>query len=359
MKILIDIGHPGHVHLFSSFAKIMESKGHELLFTCRQKEFELELLQAAKFNYKSFGKHYKSTLGKIYGLIKFDLQLFFTAIKFKPDVFLSHGSFYAAHISFFIRKPHISFEDTFNFEQINLYKHFTNVILTSDYEHPFVSKKNIKYKGYHELAYLHPNRFKPDINVLSELGISKNEKYCILRFVSWEATHDYNHSGISIKNKRLLVSLLSEHCKVFISSEKKLPPDLQDYAFPLKPERMHHALAFSSLVFGESGTMVSEGAVLGVPGIYLDNTGRLYTDELEKKYQLVFNYSESLDDQIFSIKKAVDIIKHNNPVLYKRRKEKLLQDKIDVTKFLVWFIENYPRSEEIMNENPDYQYNFK
>jgi len=27
--------------------------------------------------------------------------------------------------------------------------------------------------------------------------------------------------------------------------------------------------------------------------------------------------------------------------------------------FLVWFIENYPESNKIMKENPDYQYNFR
>ncbi len=44
---------------------------------------------------------------------------------------------------------------------------------------------------------------------------------------------------------------------------------------------------------------------------------------------------------------------------WKRKKEKMLQDKIDVTAFMVWFIENYPASFKTMNENPDYQFNFK
>jgi len=36
-----------------------------------------------------------------------------------------------------------------------------------------------------------------------------------------------------------------------------------------------------------------------------------------------------------------------------------LLDKIDVTAFLVWFVEYYPKSAKIMKENPDYQYNFR
>jgi hypothetical protein len=37
----------------------------------------------------------------------------------------------------------------------------------------------------------------------------------------------------------------------------------------------------------------------------------------------------------------------------------MLSEKIDVTAFLVWFIENYPESVTVMRQNPDYQYNFR
>lgn len=44
---------------------------------------------------------------------------------------------------------------------------------------------------------------------------------------------------------------------------------------------------------------------------------------------------------------------------WQRRRQKMLSEKIDVTAFMVWFIENYPDSVKVMKENPDYQYNFK
>ena len=166
MKIMIDIGHPAHVHLFKHFAWEMQKKGHVIFFTCRDKEFESYLLEKYGFLYRSFGKKYVSRLGKLWGLIEFDLKEYLTGLKFKPDAFLSHGSIYAAHAAFLMGKPHISLEDTFNFEQINLYKPFTKVILTGDYDHPLKSeRKVVSYSGYHELAYLHPNRFTPDRNV--------------------------------------------------------------------------------------------------------------------------------------------------------------------------------------------------
>jgi hypothetical protein len=37
----------------------------------------------------------------------------------------------------------------------------------------------------------------------------------------------------------------------------------------------------------------------------------------------------------------------------------MLSKQIDVTAFLVWFIENYPESAQIMKKDPDYQLRFK
>ena len=197
MKIIIDIGHPGHVHLFRPFGVAMQQKGHILLFTCRQKEFEIELLSAAGFAYKSFGKHYLTKIGKVWGLLRFNLQMLLTALKFKPSLFLSHGSIYAAQIAWLLRKPHVSMEDTGNMEQVRLYKPFTKAILTPNILIKELGPKQIRYNSYHEIAYLHPSIFKPDISVKGKLGLNLEDKYCIIRFVSWNATHDAGHTGFS------------------------------------------------------------------------------------------------------------------------------------------------------------------
>lgn len=331
MNILIDIGHPAHVHLFRCFAHDMESEGHNVLFTCRDKEFEIALLRAEGFDFKCFGRKYKSTLGKLWGLAKFDLKEFLACIAFKPDVLLSHGSMYAAHAAWLCRKPHISFEDTYNFEQIRLYEPFTKAILTGDYEHPFISKKEIHYAGYHELAYLHPKRFTPDKSVLSELGLAEGEKYVLLRFVSWNATHDKGHKGMSFENKLKAVQEFSRYAKVFISSEKELPGELKQYLLPTAPEKVHSVMAFASMIFGESATMASEGVVLGVPGVYIDDTGRYYTAEQEKRYGMCFNFTESPEDQKKAIEKGVELLSQGADLSGHGR---LMRDKIDVTGFL-------------------------
>lgn len=360
MRILIDIGHPAHVHLFKLFSKEMQAKGHDIFITCRHKEFEIDLLEHYKLPYKSFGNKYTSITGKIWGLIEFGLKELITALKFKPDVFLSHGSMYAAQVAFFLRKPHISLEDTFNFEQVRLYKPFTKTILVSDYDHPLKSGKVIKYAGYHELAYLHPNRFAPDENILHDLNIKKNEKYVIIRFVSWKATHDKGHKGLSFDNKIKAIKEFSKYAKVFISSESELPDELKHYCIKIKPYRIHDAIAFSTLLFGESSTMAEESAMLGVPSIYINNASTYYTKHLEKQYGLIFNFSESEEEQLNAITKGIELLTTQDLIyLWRQKRNKMLADKIDVTAFLVWFIENYPQSLNILKENPDFQNTFR
>ena len=354
MRLLIDIGHPGHVHLFRPMAKELIKKGHIILFTCREKEFEIELLEAAELNYVSFGHHFKTRMGKVYGLAKFNLKMLQTAMKFKPDFFLSHGSIYAAQIAWLLRKPNISLEDSGNWEQMRLYIPFTKYILTPNELKEELGPKQIRYHGYHELAYLHPNIFSPDKSIWNDLGLKENEAFALLRFVSWNATHDVGQGGLTMDTKLELIRILESKMKVFISAEGDLPAGLKNYQIKIRPEKMHDVLAMATLFVGEGATMASEAGVLGTPAIYVNSLERCYNEDQEK-YGTVFNFRNS--DGV--IKKVKELI--SDPDLKAKTlkgREKMLRKKIDVTAFLVWFTENYPKSAETMLANPDYQLNF-
>ncbi len=359
MNVLIDIGHPAHVHLFKNFAAEMITKGHNVLFTCREKEFEIALLKKYGFAFRSLGKKYAASIGKIWGLAEFGFKEYVTGLKFKPDILLSHGSPYAAHAAFLLGKPHISFEDTFNSEQLRLYLPFTKIVFTSEYEHPLESKKIITYAGYNELAYLHPKRFTPDSSVIQELGVTSTDKYVIIRFISWNASHDRGQGGITFENKIKTVAEFSKYAKVFISSEAALPDELQKYRVTIDPSRMHDAIAFAGLMYGESSTMAEEAAMLGTPALYLSSIRTYYTDHLERDYQLLRSFGNSEQDQTAAINFASDILQHGEyRIAWKERQQKMLNDKIDVTEMLVWFIENFPDSESILRTTPDYQRRF-
>lgn len=356
MRILIDIGHPAHVHLFRNLARELIHEGSEVLFTCREKEFEKELLEHYGLPYRSLGKKYTGTAGKVFGIFKFGIREYVEGLRFKPDILLSHGSYIAAHAAAFLRRPHIALEDTFNFEQIYLYKPFTKAIITGDFDHPLKSGKVVSYTGCHELAYLHPGRFMPDQSVLEALGLNKGEKYAVMRFVSWKASHDLGHKGISLENKMAAVRLFSDIARVFISSEGALPPELEKYRLMTAPHRIHDVLAFASLLWTDSFTMPSECSVLGTPSVVIHNSRSFPLEVQRDRYGLCFTFSESEDDQIRAIQKGESLLRQEGireEWLVKR--DRMISENIDLTAFLHWFVTNWPDSFARLKKNPDYQ----
>jgi len=341
MKVLIDIGHPGHVHLFKNFAHEFLKKGHMVLFTVREKEHEMGLLRYERLPYIKIGRHRVSRPGKIFGFIWFNLRVLFISLKFKPDIYLSHGSVYTLLSSLLLRKPNIALEDTGNLEQVRLYLPFTRAVLTSE-SFPFrYGAKQVFYNGYHELAYLHPDYFRPDPAVQKELGLAEGEKYFIVRFVAWQASHDRNNSGLNSQEKTEIVRYLSSRGRVFISAEAYLPPELEPYRLPLPPERLHHALSYATLFLGEGATMASESAILGTAAIYISTIRLWVLEEQQRDYGIVSCF-RSFEGVMEKINCLLD-----HPGLKaetKVKSDRLIKDKCDLTGFMIRFIEKWPES---------------
>jgi predicted glycosyltransferase len=348
MNILVDINHPAHFHLFKFFILDMKEKGHNVFITGSDKDITYELLTKFNLNFFKYGKLGKTFLEKAWRLLIMDLKMIYFGKKNKIDLFFGMGSIRAAHSSFILSKKSFIFEDTENFEQINLYKYFSSYIFTPNCFKKYINKKQIRYPGYHELAYLHPNRFTPDISVLNLLNVAEEEKYVIMRFVSWDATHDNGQKGFTDEMKLKAVKEFSKYAKVFITSEKQLNGELDKFRIKIPPEKIHDAINYCSLLFGESATMASEAAVLGVPAIYLDYIGRGYTDEQEKKYGLVFNFKNSIEEQEKAIIKGIELLSDpNTKSIWAEKRKKMLEEKIDVTEYIVNLIENFQKTGKI------------
>ena len=344
MRILVDVGHPAHVHLFKNMIFDFIKKGHEIQVTARDKEVTLTLLNAYGINYISIGENQRSLLKKAIYMIVYDLKLLKIARKFMPDVFVSTGSPYAAQVSTLIGKPHIVFSDTEHANLIfKLVLPFTDMICTPSCFKKDFGPKQIRYNGYHELAYLHPNYFTPDPSVLDELGIKEGERFIIMRFVAWNASHDAGHKGISMEMRRRFVSELEKFGRILITSESELPAEFEPYRITVAPEKMHDLLYYASLLIGESATMASECAVLGTPAVYIDFVGRGYTDEQELKYGLVYNFRDDMSSQENALEKAIKLLENSDIINdeWQKAQRRLLKENIDVTKFMINLIENY------------------
>lgn len=259
----------------------------------------------------------------------------------RPDIMVAIGGTFIAPVGRITRTPTVIFSDTEHATVSNsLAFPLSHYLVVPSCYRKSLTRNHVSYNGYHELAYLHPGYYIPDPSVLALLGVKEGDTYVIMRFVSWESGHDIGHSGLSLEMKRKAVRLFSRYAKVFISAEKALPHDLDAYRIHIPPERMHDALYYATMLYGESATMASECSILGTPALFIDNVGRGYTDEQERVYGSVFNFTESLEDQEKSILKGIEILETDNiKTLWKEKRNRLLNDKIDVTNFVVDFIE--------------------
>lgn len=355
MKILIDFGHPAHIHYFKNFIKVMKAKGHEFTFVARDKEVLHQLLDNLEMKYTSRGKGRKSLLGKVFYLFTADYIIYKVARKFKPDIFLSFSSTYAAHVSRLMGKPHIVLDDTEHAKfELMMYPPFSDVILNPKPFWKHFSHKQIFFDGYMELCHLHPNYFTPDPSIIKSYGIDASERFFIVRFVSWNASHDIGQSGLSIEIKKSIISQLESSGRVLISSEGPLPESLEKYRIKINPAHLHQFLFYASLYIGEGATTASECVILGTPTIYVNSLDAGTISEQSQKYGLIsLRNANGINDII------AKLLKQNTKDTALKNRYSLLEEKIDVTAFMVWFIENYPESEITMRKNPDYQYNFK
>jgi uncharacterized protein len=357
MRIFITIGHPAHVHYFRNFIKIMEGRGHKFYVAARDKEMTHSLLDHYQIKYASKGHCSKGLFRKIFYLFKTNSLLFKLAKKFKPDLFLSFGSPYAAQISKILRRPHIAFDDTehAHLEHL-LYVPFSKCILTPNSFKKNFGEKHIRFDGSMDIAYLHPKYYESNIKYLEELKLV-GKTYFFLRFIKWGATHDIGQSGFSEQGKAKIIKLLAKYGEVIISSEDDLPSEFRKYLYKGDPFKIHTLIQYSSIFIGESGSMATEAAVLGTPSIMV-NTSAKYFGVFEhiSKFGNLFYY----DNEIPAVEKIKDLLSttdfKNNSI---QNAQEYVRQSINLTDFMVWFIENYPDSIEIMKENPEYQNNFK
>jgi predicted glycosyltransferase len=208
-----------------------------------------------------------------------------------------------------------------------------------------------------KLAYLHPNWFKPNVEIIGNLI---ETTYFIIRLSSLSAHHDIGIKGINLEILREIIRKLSNKGKVYITSEVPLGKEFEHLRLKNTISDIHHYLYYAQALICDSQSMAGEAAMLGTPSIRISSfVGKLSVlEELEHKYQLTFGIKPNEPDKLFNKIDELLAMSHLKDD-FQNRRHKMLADKIDVTAFIEWFIENYPKSIHVMKENPDYQYNFK
>lgn len=344
MRIVVDIGHPAHVHFFKNFIWEMKGRGHEVLITATRKDVSLELLNNYGFDYIDMGSYGNSSIKKILNVPLMALKMYKKVNNFKPDIFVGISAIRAAHASKLTRKPCIVFDDTEHskWEHI-LYAPGADIICTPSCFKKDLGKKQVRYDGYHELAYLHPDYFEPDPSVLQYIGLKQGDKFAVVRFVAWKAVHDINQHGFSPSGRRRLIEELEKKVPVFITSEKPLPEEFSQYSANIPPQMLHDLLYYAELCVSEGGTTGTEAAALGTPAIHISTTAQYCGnfDDMSQNYGLI----ETCSDENTAINRAIELLDNGKTKgEWRRKRQKMLAGKIDVTRFMLKLVESYANS---------------
>jgi predicted glycosyltransferase len=184
MKVLIDLGHPAHVHLFRNLYGELINEGHTVIITTKDIQIVRRLLELYDLPYILLGKKSDNLIGKIWDQIYFGWKVYWLVRKYQIDLAIG-TSINVAHVSRISRATSFVFDDDDNAKQplmVRFGHPFADYLVSPDVlDFERLRPNEITYPGYHELAYLHPSRFTPDPSVLRELGLLDNENFFILR----------------------------------------------------------------------------------------------------------------------------------------------------------------------------------
>lgn len=344
MRVLIDINHPAHVHFFRNPIQLLQEQGHTVLVSSRDKDCAVALLDGLGIEHKCLTRQNQGgVLGMVGELAARDRALASLARHFRPDVITGLGGIFSAHVGWWLNIPSVVFYDTENalLQNSLTYPLATRVVVPRCYRGWTPKRKTTRYRGYHELAYLHPNYFSPSRDIALASGLSPDGDTFLLRLVSWKASHDLGKRGWSRSLLESVVQRLEKQGKVIISSEGALPSALEHMRYSGPAQNIHHLLAYCRAYAGESPTMASEAAILGVPAVYVASASLGYVEEQERRYGMVkFAKSDSVRDAL----NALDHVTSIPACEFRRRRKTMLDESIDIPGFVTDILLDFDKS---------------
>ena len=176
-----------------------------------------------------------------------------------------------------------------------------------------------------------PRYFSPDPAIRLELGLEPGQRFALLRFVSWQASHDIGQRGFSSRLKVRGIEHLTRHVPVFVTSEGALPASLERHRLPVPPHRLHDVIAAAALYLGEGATTATEAALLGTPSVYLSSlVGTMGNSERLQAERLVLSFR----DGELALDEAEKLIQDPGAEpAWRRRAEEFVGRLVDVSVF--------------------------
>jgi predicted glycosyltransferase len=330
MNLLFDIGHPAHVHLFRNFIFYLRDRGHNVFVVSRKKDVTEILLDHYNIEHFPVTVAAATRSGMLKELI--DRNRFIFELHRKHHLDAAFGT--SASIGFLRLKfgvPAYNFNEDDD-DVVKLYSYLayppaTKIFNPNCIRYKKWRDKRVLYPSYHELAYLHPDNFIPESNILKSYNLEPL-KYVIIRLSALKAHHDIRIKGITLE--------LLEKVKESFFEYRIVESVEQNKNHGIKPWDMHHIMAFAKLIISDSQTMTAETAVLGRPSLRVnDFVGRIsYLEEMEHKYGLTFGFRPLQEERILA--KVGELISgEDDEEEWAKKRKRLLQEKVELTGWMI------------------------
>lgn len=299
MKIWIDLTNSPHINFFKPFIDKWKLEGNELIITTRDLANTLDLIRQNNWKYSQVGGHVgKNKFKKIIYFPFRVLSLIRFLKKNKPDIGISHSSFYSPVVCKFLKIPSIYLNDNEYAKGNYIALKFASIVYLPEFLKDFATrmrwseKYNIEYyPGIKEGIYLS----KSNITVFN----NKKTVKIFIRLEPWTAEY-YNGNSNFMDD---VITGLSKKYNVTI-----LPRSKKQYKY-FKQDKFKYvkvakkAIAFDyilkncSLFIGAGGSMTRELALCGVSTISVYQAELLSVDNhLIKNGFMKHIYSPKIED---------------------------------------------------------------
>ncbi len=343
MKYLFYLGHPAHFHLFRHTIDELQTR-HRVKVLWRAKDVLPDLLHGVDWDREVVQPRDRGggTVAIGWGLMKREWRLLRVCLRERPDVLVGCSP-ELAHVGRLLGlRSVITVEDDYDviprLARLT-YPFCTEIVVPEGCDVGPHQAKAVTYRGYHELAYLHPRRFTPEVGRVADLRRGA-EAYAVVRLSGLAAHHDSGIRGLDDGDVEAVVAKLSATGSVWISSERPLPERFASMRLPTLAAEIHHVLAGARILVTDSQTMALEAAVLGTPSVrYSDFVGRISVlDGLETSYGLTIGVTPDDREALLA---AIDAMSRRaDRQDWPSRRTRMLADTIDVSAFLIRHLED-------------------
>lgn len=303
MRVLFDVTHPAHVHLFRPLARRIADGGGEVLFVGRRKDVTVDLLESFSlpFRIPTTSRSRPGRSGDVVEFVQRAWSLRQMIAEWDPAVLLTRNPVGA--VAGFGTRTWSVF-DTDDGRTVGAHywtaRPFADVITSSVHDPEDHGPRHRRYRSLKALGFLSAQHFSADPSVRERYGIPDGA-LSVVRLSRHEASHDRRITGIDAETREALLRMLAAAGHVILSEEGRgtlLYPRAGQgpggsAGRVVRPEDFHALLAESMLCVGDSQSVAAEAAVLGVPSVRLSGfTGRtFYLGLLEERYGLIRNLS--------------------------------------------------------------------